>query len=258
MTALMHDSEAYGYNLFETLMTRYGRFRQLRFHWLRLNHSASIMNLKPPSWSSLLQSIERAHNPDCIQIIRITLRRTGGRWANEPTGQELRLSVGEYKPPPNCVELQLCRTRFPCRDLQRRHKSGSRWLYQRSLDLARDAGYDDALLCDRRNRFLETTTSNIFLLRDGLWQTPPLSLGLLPGSYRAWLLQSSDRVRVRPIDIGQFSSIKAAIVTNSVIGALPVARIGNQTLATAESRRFIESSPLPPWRTINQYAAIDD
>jgi branched-chain amino acid aminotransferase len=51
------------------------------------------------------------------------------------------------------------------------------------------AGYDEALLVDHNGHITEGTGENIFMLRDGILKTPPLSTSILAGITRASVLE---------------------------------------------------------------------
>ncbi|HVV26364.1 MAG TPA: aminodeoxychorismate synthase component I [Rhizomicrobium sp.] len=70
-------------------------------------------------------------------------------------------------------------------DVLLRHKTGWRELYEG--EVARLGG-DEAVFCNERGELTEGARSNIFIRRDGLLLTPPLSSGLLDGCLRAELL----------------------------------------------------------------------
>jgi para-aminobenzoate synthetase/4-amino-4-deoxychorismate lyase len=68
-------------------------------------------------------------------------------------------------------------------DLLLRHKTSWRELYDRD-----HPGCDEMLFCNERGELTEGARSNIFIRRDGVLLTPPLTAGLLPGILRAELI----------------------------------------------------------------------
>jgi branched-subunit amino acid aminotransferase/4-amino-4-deoxychorismate lyase len=63
-----------------------------------------------------------------------------------------------------------------------------------ALRFAHAAGFEEALLQDRRGRILEGAASNVFLVKDGRLRTPHPRLGLLPGRTRALVLALARRL----------------------------------------------------------------
>lgn len=67
------------------------------------------------------------------------------------------------------------------------HKTTERSIYENAW--AERGNYDDMLLWNTRGEVTETCIANLLYERDGHWYTPPVTSGLLPGVYRACLLE---------------------------------------------------------------------
>lgn len=72
------------------------------------------------------------------------------------------------------------------------HKTTRRTLYDTAHIKAQASGFDDLLFFNERDELTEGAISNVFVVKDGCWITPPLSAGLLPGILRQTLLASSE------------------------------------------------------------------
>jgi branched-chain amino acid aminotransferase len=57
-----------------------------------------------------------------------------------------------------------------------------------------NAGADDAVMLDDRGFVAETTSTNIFMVRDGVIATPPPTTGILPGITRAFVMRLARRL----------------------------------------------------------------
>jgi para-aminobenzoate synthetase/4-amino-4-deoxychorismate lyase len=80
-----------------------------------------------------------------------------------------------------------------------RHKTSRRDVFERAL--AARPGAQDVLLWNERRELTETCTANIVLEIDGRRLTPPLSSGLLPGTFRSHLLEQGEaEEEILPID----------------------------------------------------------
>ena len=91
----------------------------------------------------------------------------------------------EREPESKIWRVALAETRFDSRDPLLRHKITRRALYEDAL--AR-AGADEVIFLNERDEVCEGARTNVFVLREGLLLTPPVSSGLLPGVLRADLL----------------------------------------------------------------------
>ncbi|WP_169309321.1 aminotransferase class IV [Desulforhopalus sp. IMCC35007] len=83
----------------------------------------------------------------------------------------------------------------------------------------------DAIFCNVRGEVTEGCISNIIILKDGIYFTPPLSCGILPGVMRAQLLarsQSSPPLLEQVLTRGDVEKADAVFICNSVRGVVRV------------------------------------
>ena len=113
------------------------------------------------------------------------------------------------------TRIALARTPVHSGDRFLYHKTTRRERYQQAL--AERPGYEDVLLWNERGEVTESTIANVIVTLDGRQITPPLECGLLPGTYRAWLLQTQQvsEAILRLKDLRRCSSI---FLANSVRG----------------------------------------
>jgi para-aminobenzoate synthetase/4-amino-4-deoxychorismate lyase len=69
-----------------------------------------------------------------------------------------------------------------------RHKTTLRQDYDEAWQAAEREGAFDMLFCNRHGYLTEGGRSNVFIRKEGIWLTPPLDDGVLPGIMRAVLL----------------------------------------------------------------------
>lgn len=113
------------------------------------------------------------------------------------------------------VPVAVCPAPMAAGDFRLAHKTSLRGPY----DAARTAsGTPEVLFVDEPGFVTEGSWSNIFVERDGLLLTPPLSLGLLPGVLRAELIEKGRAVEshLRPADLAQ-----GFFLGNSLRGLVP-------------------------------------
>ena len=104
---------------------------------------------------------------------------------------------------------------------------------------ARDGGADDGIALGDDGALLETALGNLWLLRDGVWCTPPLDGRVLPGIARALVLERAAAaglpVMEQRLDLGDLHRARALIVTNAVHGPRPAA-LPEATVAILDAR----------------------
>ncbi len=93
------------------------------------------------------------------------------------------------------------------------HKTTQRSVYE--VARAARPGYDDVILWNEQGEITESTIANVVIDLDGELLTPPLACGLLPGTYRAWLI---DRrvIHEQVISIAEIKSARRIYLINSV------------------------------------------
>ncbi|HET6548539.1 MAG TPA: aminotransferase class IV [Solirubrobacter sp.] len=98
--------------------------------------------------------------------------------------------------------------------------------------LAKEAGYDEALLVSPHRRVLEGPTSSFFWVRDGELLTPPLSDRILASITRARVVAAMGAVE-EPCALEDLQAAEEAFLASSVREVQPVAAIDDLRLPAA-------------------------
>ena len=93
------------------------------------------------------------------------------------------------------------------------HKTTHREMFDRALLAHPEA--QDVLLWNERGELTETCHGNVVLELEGRRLTPPLSSGLLPGVFRAHLLDRGE-IREHILPVGSIEAATAIFLINSV------------------------------------------
>jgi len=121
------------------------------------------------------------------------------------------LALAEAKP----QRVALARSPVDSSDVFLYHKTTNRRVYE----AARTArcGFDDVLLYNEKGEITESTIANVALEIDGKLYTPPVACGVLPGTFRADLLQQGELIE-RPILVEEALLSRRVFLMNSVRG----------------------------------------
>lgn len=113
--------------------------------------------------------------------LRLTTARSGA----------ITLELSEM-PPPEAGPVICAAMRLPVDegDWRLRHKTSDRWFYEAGLEAAREAAASEAVLVRDDGLVTEGCYNSVFVERDGVLLTPPLSLGLLSGVLRRSLIEA--------------------------------------------------------------------
>jgi len=101
------------------------------------------------------------------------------------------------------------------------------------LNVAKGQGCDEAIVINSNHEVCEGAVSNLIFYTDGMWITPPIVQGVLPGVMRALIVENL-QVKVRKIDTNDLSHVQAAIVISSLKIAAPVASIDGRVMPDLE------------------------
>jgi para-aminobenzoate synthetase/4-amino-4-deoxychorismate lyase len=100
------------------------------------------------------------------------------------------------------------------------HKTTNRAFYDEPRQRAHaEHGVDEVVFRNERGELTEGSITNLFVERDGLLLTPPLSAGLLPGTLRAELIATGRAVEQRLI-LADLETAEAIWLGNSVRGLM--------------------------------------
>lgn len=105
-----------------------------------------------------------------------------------------------------------------------RHKTTSRYLYDRERKRALTCDCHEALFLNSLGRVTEGAITNIFARFGDVWATPPVTDGLLPGIWRAAFLSDENAIE-RSFTLEELLNADEIIVGNSVRGPMTVGTI---------------------------------
>ena len=116
-------------------------------------------------------------------------------------------------------------------------KTGEHLFHVLATREARAHGAEEALLLDGGGNVTEGASSNVFAVRGGVLETPPLGAGILAGVTRAIVLDIALRLGVavleRPMPLAALESADEVFLTSTVREVLPVVRAGERPIGSA-------------------------
>ena len=205
------DRRVSDFGLIETLLwTREEGFFLLAEHLERLRRSSARLGFRRDETrvieALITHAVEGITEPETEYLrVRIVLSADGA----------IESSATRIEPvPENAVwTVAVAERRFLSTEPLLRHKTTRRELYE--IELAR-SNADEVLFLNERDEVCEGARANVFLAREGVLLTPPLSSGLLPGTLRAHLLREG-RAREAVLRLADFEGAEF-YMGNSVRG----------------------------------------
>ncbi|MGP4844266.1 aminotransferase class IV [Marinobacter sp. 1Y8] len=233
---------AYGDGLFETLRIAHGTPTLLEYHLRRMLDGATRLAI-PLTRVQLTGAVESALEHFQHQfpqdgkgwVLKLVLTRgSGGRGYLPPENPTPRLIISSHPLPvmPNDsgIEVGIADSPLVVDPAIAGVKSLNR-LAQVQASLGIRPGWFEMLMCDSTGCLVEGTRTNLFALLGDTWVTPPVSSLAVAGVARAALIDhlNSNGVPVEeyPLLMAMFyrPDFGGLILTNSVMGAVPVSRI---------------------------------
>ena len=208
------SANSQNFELFETM--RWDSSKRIfleKLHLDRLKDSAEFYNFKfhHEKINDKLQDYLKNLESESERIIRLFLAKDG----------DIRLTTSAYKKQnkdkPQFISFAMRPINSEDRSLY--HKTTNRSVYENAI--GENPVCDDILLWNEDGNITESTISNVIFKKDSKYYTPPISCGLLGGTYRTHLInQGHLEERIIPkTEINLYSEI---YLINSVRGKYPV------------------------------------
>jgi branched-chain amino acid aminotransferase len=210
-----------GDGAFEALRLYGGRPFALEDHYARLARSCAGLRLAPDfdALRSEVDALLAAVGP-VDAVLRVVVTRAGRRLAlTEPVPARLdvaRVGTVRYAPPRVLDGLKTL-------------SYGANMLATR---LAKEQGYDEALLVTPHGRVLEGPTWSFFWVRDGELLTPPLEDRILASITRARIIEETGAVE-EPCTMDDLGAAQEAFIASTVREILPIAAVDDLDLPAA-------------------------
>ncbi|HJZ13126.1 MAG TPA: chorismate-binding protein, partial [Acidobacteriota bacterium] len=174
-------------------------------HIARMLDSANYFNISVAK-EKLEKYLERISSSFSVpQRVRILLDQAG-QFASE---------AKPFEPEANFETLKVCLAKQPVdsNDVFLFHKTTRRAVYEAAREGFDE--FDDVLLYNESNELTEFTIGNLIVEIDGQYLTPPIACGVLPGTFRAHLMETGQVVE-RTIRVEQLKDCTKVFRVNSV------------------------------------------
>lgn len=230
---------------------RAGRPLNWAWHQRRLAADCERLRLPAPPGSTLREEIARVAPGDAVVKIIVT-RGSGGRGYAIPAGVSPTRIVAAFPAPAydpanarSGVQVRRCTLTLS----EQPRLAGAKTLNRLENVLARsewsDAAIAEGLLADAGGRVIEGTMSNLFIVKGGVVSTPDLARCGVVGAQRERVreLLKGAGFECRVADLA-WSDVEAAdelFLTNSLIGAWPVARLEARTWSVGPVTKRVQS-----------------
>jgi branched-chain amino acid aminotransferase len=235
----------FGYGLFETIRAYDGKVFSLDAHVDRLVAFASRIGI-PVARRLIIDAVHATMLANRLQDARVRIMVTIGEGPLTPAPQSCRsssvivIAVPYHPYPPSVYErgwrVMISTTRRNTHSLLPDIKSFNFLENLLIKQEARDKGVDDALVLNESGFLAEASSSNVFIITDGMLKTPRIGSGLLPGITRSLVLGLGKKlgIRILETDIGLDEVMNASeiFLTNSMMEIMPVVEVESRKIGS--------------------------
>lgn len=234
--AAANRGHLYGDGLFESIRVKNGKPINLEPHILRMLEGAIALKMRVPSFFTVsffeeriieLLSASSIHDGGKV---RVSLDRVSGG-TYKPTSNEVTYLIEVYPLDTNNYELNQRGWEIDLFTTIRKHKNRlsnyktkNGLLYVMSSIEAQEKDLDDLLITDQKGAILEGSSSNLFVVSNGVLYTPGLDEGCLGGVMRMTLinvaLQNGIKVYESSIMPQNLLSADEVFLTNAIKGVI--------------------------------------
>lgn len=255
----------YGDGVFESIRILNGKPINLKNHISRMLEGAKKIKMRPPSFFNI-DFFEERINELCKKSgiteggrCRISLdRSSGGTFYPDSNEVEFYIEVyptdiNKFELNQKGVELDIYIEHKKEKSTLSNFKTKNGLIYILAAISAREKGLDDYLITNYTGGILESTSSNLFVVSNGVLYTPGLEEGCLAGTMRMQIinLALSNGIKVYECNILPQNLLVAdeIFLTNAVKGITWVSGYRTKRYFNNTSRKLVD--------ILNQYWAVN-
>jgi len=246
----------YGDGLFESIKVINGRPINLENHYSRLIAGAELLKIRIPSYFNVdffREKIEELVGLSKIKAggrVRLSLDRTSGG-TYKPDSNDATFLIEVEDLPSNCFELNtkgleidlfISMRKQACKMANYKTKNGLLYILA-SLD-AGERSLDDVLITNEKGIIIESTSSNLFVVSNGVLYTPGLEDGCLAGTMRMQIINIAleNKMKVYECSIMPQNLLVAdeVFLTNAMKGVIWVGGYRTKRYLNNISRKFVD------------------
>ncbi len=247
----------YGDGVFETIKYSRKRLNFFEDHYFRLMSAMRIVRMEiPMDWSpeyleeQIRKTLEANQLSDKAARVKVlVVRKAGGFYSPETNDVDFLITTEEwpmdsFELNEKGLEIELFKDFYKVSGLLGNVKTTSAQIYTIASIFAQENNYDDVVLMNEQKEVLESTKSNLFILKGEELISPPLSSGCLKGVMRKKILELAPQLGlvVKEETFSPFALQKADEIwlSNAMNGLQWVAKYRKKTYANTQAEAMLK------------------
>jgi len=213
----------YGDGFFETIKIINKRPFNFSAHYARFSLACLVLKLKnEETVSSLLLVINNLINQNKLinGSVKIHIsREEGGRYQPKSQNCEMMISTCSGLGFKQNIPVSLCVFSDEVKTMGRLSniKSVNAAVSVLGAIYAKELGFENAILRNVKDDYIEVTNSSLFIVKDNVIYTPPLTDGCVDGTMRDWVL-NNDMVIEKSLSLDDIKQSDEVFITNALTG----------------------------------------
>jgi branched-chain amino acid aminotransferase len=246
----------YGDAVFETFKIVENKVLFLEDHYFRLMSSMRILRMQIPMnftmeflENEILSKVNLEKISDSARARITVYRNNGGYYFPTDNGVSYvitasKIEKSKYEISKASYEVDIFKDFYVSKQLISTIKSTNKIVNITGSIYANENGLDNCLLLNEEKNIVEALQGNIFMLKDGILSTPPLTDGCLNGIMRKQLiriLKKMDEINIEEKSISPFDLQKAdeLFITNVIKGIQPITKYRKKEYSIQFSEKLV-------------------
>ncbi|MCH6574679.1 MAG: aminodeoxychorismate synthase component I [Bacteroidetes bacterium] len=202
------------FELIETLLVQDGDISFLEDHINRIRKTADFFLFRIDEDKIRRELINTAY--EYCSSGKHRMRLLLNKWG------KLKLDYSTLEQLPKMLKVIISEKHINSENTFQYFKTTSRMLYENEITRYRKDDFFDVIFFNEKKELAEGAITNIFVRKEDVWFTPPVTSGILAGIYRNYFINTNENVKETIITINDLLTADEVKLVNSVRGEIKV------------------------------------
>jgi branched-chain amino acid aminotransferase len=231
----------FGDGIFETILFVNKKAPLFDFHYHRLILGCNWFELEVPNKDFLLREISKTLNDEPFQSIRLNIWRSGeGKYIPSSSKIDFLIKMNVVENPTwSAIDTIVYKDILKSTTYKMPFKSLSAQYYIKAGLFASKHNLQECIIVNDKNNICEGLYSNIFIRKNNVFYSPPMSDNPTQGVMRSWIFENQAVLKIKVFDVSltllDLYSADEVFFTNSIHLIKSIKNIGDKNFETKET-----------------------